>query len=137
MAVGAGHVADQRAVLAAVILPEQRQVGGNRRALGVGGHQQGPGMGLHDLAADGLAALEVLRYVHGSLSLPDWGDVEWRGITMSNAARNREVFSWVRIFVLTLRPAKSAPISPRRRARPRAASWSSRRSSASTTTSGR
>src|SRR5512139_933399 len=137
MAVGAGHVADQRAVLAAVVLPEQRQMGGHRRALGVGSHQQGPGMGLHDLPAGGLAALEVLQYVHVSLSLPDWGHVERRGITMSNAARNREVFSWVRIFVLSQRPARSAPTSPRRRARPRAASWSSWRSSASTTTFGR
>src|SRR5688500_19782270 len=102
MAIGARHVADQRAVLAAVVLPEQRQMGGHRRALGVGGHQQGPAMGLHDLLASGLAALEVFWNVHGSLlgwlagslSLPDWGHVEWRGITMSNAARNREVFSW-------------------------------------------
>ena len=38
---------------------------------------------------------------------------------MSNAARNREVFSWVRIFVLSQRPARSAPTSPRPKGTPK------------------
>ena len=67
--VGTRHVAEQAAVRSAVVLPNKREMRAERRAGFIGGDQQAPAVRLHDLAALGLVALEVLGDVHPALAL--------------------------------------------------------------------